>query len=187
MGVFASTLEKNRMNMKDAVNQSRSWFQRQALDLSQQTIQPLKLIRSDPAHNKSAIIPGEMYLFGYDAKNKAKLPMWDMFPLVFPYKKTKNGFIGLNLHYLPVYYRVQLLDKLMDFRTNSVLNENTKLRFSWSLISGISRYKGVEQCIHQYLTSYVQTAYKKIPAEDWGTALLLPVERFVVGSGSRVL
>ena len=39
-------------------------------------------------------------MFFYDAKTQDKLPYWDYFPLCIPIKKYKNGFMGLNLHYL---------------------------------------------------------------------------------------
>ena len=45
---------------------------------------------------------GKMYLFQYDAKHKKILPYWDRFPLIFPFDYAKDGFYGINLHYLPV-------------------------------------------------------------------------------------
>jgi hypothetical protein len=109
-----------------------------------------------------------------------------MFPLVFPFKKMKDGFIGLNLHYLPYPMRIQLLERLMDFKTNSLMNENTRLKYSWNMIQGVSRFKIAEPCVHRYLADHLQSPMKKIDASDWATALLLPVEKFV-GASKRTV
>ena len=44
---------------------------------------------------------GKMYMFFYDAKYKDTLPFFDIFPLVFPIEFYSEGFLGINLHYLP--------------------------------------------------------------------------------------
>lgn len=186
MGIYSKTFEKNQYNLQDAVKKSNSWFQQQAKLLAGQGIQPLSLIKSDSAKNVSRVTPGELYLFMYDAKMQDTLPYWDMFPLVFPISRTKDAFIGLNMHYLPYAIRVQLLDKLMDFKSNNKLNETTKLKMSWDLISGASRYPYVKSCVHKYLINHLQTPMKKIDSADWATAMMLPVERFVGASKQRV-
>ena len=56
---------------------------------------------------------GGMYFFLYDPKTKEELPYYDRFPLVIPLKREDDGFLGLNLHYLPVPYRIRLLRKLL--------------------------------------------------------------------------
>lgn len=186
MGIYTDTFNKNQYQIKDAVTRSQTWFQQQSRLLSKQQIQPLRLIRSEPDRNARHIIPGEMYLFAYDAKTQDKLPYWDMFPLVFPFRKLKDGFIGLNMHYLPHALRARLLDRLMDFKTNSLMNENTRLRYSWNTIQGVSKFKLAEPCVHRYLTSHLQSPLKKIDSQHWTTALLLPVERFVGASKQQV-
>lgn len=186
MSLYSNIFNKNQVDLKTAVKQSQTWFQQQSVLLGRQRIIPLQLIKSEPQRNVNRIIPGEMYLFAYDAKTKDTLPYWDMFPLVFPFKKLKDGFIGLNMHYLPYAMRVRLLDRLMDFKTNSLLNDTTRLRYSWSTIQGASRFKMAEPCVHRYLTDHIQSSLKKIDSNDWATALLLPVERFVGASKQRV-
>lgn len=186
MSLYSNIFNKNQVDLKSAVKQSQTWFQQQSVLLGRQRIIPLQLIKSEPQRNVNRIIPGEMYLFAYDAKTKDTLPYWDMFPLVFPFKKLKDGFIGLNMHYLPYAMRVRLLDRLMDFKTNSLLNDTTRLRYSWSTIQGASRFKMAEPCVHRYLTDHIQSPLKKIDSNDWATALLLPVERFVGASKQRV-
>ena len=179
MSIYTDVFNKNQYQLQDAVKKSKSWFQQQSLLLTKQQIQPARLISSSPDKNRNRVVPGEMYLFMYDAKHQDKLPYWDMFPLVFPFRKLSDGFIGLNLHYLPYQMRIQLLNRLMDFKTNKAMNENTKLKYSWATIQGASRYRLAEPCVHRYLLDHVQTPLKKIDSADWATALMLPVERFV--------
>lgn len=186
MSTFEKVFKDNQYNIADAVQKSQTWFQQQARLLGRQEIQPMRLIRTSADRNVNRIVPGEMYMFMYDAKHQDTLPYWDMFPLVFPFRRLKDGFIGLNLHYLPYQMRVRLLDRLMEFRTNKLLNENTRLKYSWATIQGSSRLKIAEPCVHRYLLSQVQTPFKKIDAKDWTTALMLPVERFVGTSKQRV-
>lgn len=186
MSTYSKIFQKNQYSIDVAATKSRTWFQQQARLLSAQQIQPLRLIQSNADRNVMRIVPGELYLFAYDPKHQDTLPHWDMFPLVFPFRKTKDGFIGLNLHYLPYQMRIVLLDRLMDFRTNSAMNETTRLKYSWSTIEGVSRFKIAEPCIHRYLNNHIQTPLKKIDSKDWTTALMLPVERFVGASKQTV-
>lgn len=58
---------------------------------------------------------GSMYMFIYDAKWKKTLPYWDIRPLIFPISRSKDRFMGINFHYLPVPYRAMLMDALYDF------------------------------------------------------------------------
>lgn len=156
---------------------SKTWFQQQALILAKAKIQPNRLFREQKI--ASTIIPGKMYTFLYDPKYKDKLPYYDTFPLVLPYALTENGFIGLNLHYLPYYHRVFLLDKLMQFATNKAFDDNTKIRYSWNLINGVSKFRLANGCIKQYLGEHIQSAVLEIKPQDWHTAMMLPVEKFV--------
>lgn len=176
--------KRNQYNLKDSARKSQAWFQQQVLLISKQNITPKKLMKGEDMNAR--ILPGNLYMFFYDAKHKDTLPYWDRFPLVFPYRKTPDGFMGLNLHYLPYQMRVQLLDKLMFFKNNSKMDETTRLKYSWALIDGVSKYRAAEPCIKQYLTEHVRSPFKKVNAPDWATAMMLPVESFVGANKQQV-
>ena len=53
---------------------------------------------------------GKLNMFFYDPKFKKKLPYYDTFPLVLPLETYNDGFLGINMHYLPIPLRVRLLD-----------------------------------------------------------------------------
>ena len=178
---------KNQYELKDAAKRSRTWFQQQARLLQTQGVTPHKVLHGDPSANVRTIIPGSMYMFLYDPKHKDDLPYYDVFPLVFPYKKVgNNGFIGLNLHYLPYYHRTVLLQRLMEFANNKKMDETTKIKYSWNLISGVSRFSWAEPCIHQYLNTHIKSSLRLISPKDWTTAMLLPVEQFVGANKATV-
>lgn len=184
MADLRNIFNQNQYQLADAAKKSKTWFQQQAKLLGNVT--PNKVMKSDPTSLKARVIPGKLYMFLYDPKTKDKLPYYDIFPLVFPFKKTPDGFIGLNMHYLPYQMRVMLLDKLMDFATNKQMSETTKLNYSWSMIDGVSRYRLAEPCVKRYLASHIKTSLKLIDANDWATAMLLPVEQFVGSSKQKV-
>jgi len=125
-------------------------------------------------------------LYEYDAKHKDTLPYWDQFPLIILIGVTPNGFSGLNLHYLPPVMRARFLDKLMETANNKNLTDNTKMRITYDLLQGTSKYKEFAPCHKNYLFSQVRSTLKKVPAEYWETVSFLPVEKFVGESKLKV-
>ena len=178
--------ERNKYDLMTAVKRSRSWFDQQVNLMTRQQLTPNKVLTGNPEQLVNRVMPGHLYMFVYDPKMKKELPYYDRFPLVFPFSKTPDGFIGLNMHYLPYQLRIALLDNLLVFKNNSKLDETTKLKFSWQVIDGISRYKAAQPCVKQYLMGHVRTQFRQVESNDWATAMLLPVERFVKATKQEV-
>lgn len=176
--------DKNRYDPSIA-QKSQSWFNKQAAVLQSKVINRNRLFREGRLTNR--IIPGRMYMFYYDPKYKDDLPYYDRFPLVLPYKFTaQDGMMGLNLHYLPYFQRVQLLDKLMTFATNKNFDENTRIKYSWQLIAGASKFRFAAPCIKHYLKDHIDSQFIEIPPSDWHTAMMLPVESFIGASKKQI-
>jgi hypothetical protein len=127
-----------------------------------------------------------MYLFNYDAKHKDTLPYFDRFPLVFPFKKVKGGFYGINLHYLPLQYRARLMDALYDVTNNNRYDETTRLRISYDILNQASRFRYFKPCVKHYLTSQLRSRFLYIYPSEWDIALFLPLERFQGASKATV-
>lgn len=178
--------ERNKYDLNTVVRRSRSWFDQQVNLMTKQGLTPNNVMRGDPDAMVNKIQPGHLYMFGYDPKMKKELPYYDRFPLVFPFSRTPDGFMGLNMHYLPYALRIQLLDALLTFKSNKKMDETTRLKYSWQIIDGVSRFKAAQPCVKQYLTGHVRTQFRRVNSEDWGTAMLLPVERFVGASKQEV-
>jgi hypothetical protein len=154
--------------------------------MTKQQITPPRVLAGNPDQLATRVLPGHLYMFLYDPKTKADLPYYDRFPLVFPFRKTPDGFIGLNMHYLPYQLRIQLLDNLLVFANNQRFDETTRIKYSWALIDGVSKYKAAQPCIKQYLSGHVRSQFRQVTSSDWATAMLLPVERFVGASKQEI-
>lgn len=121
---------------------------------------------------------GKLYFFLYDAKTKEDLPYWDAFPLVFPIKMYKNGFLGINLHYLDYQMRSQLMAALFTLIDNPNLTEDSKLKISYSILNRAKKYKFFRPCIKRYLVGHFRSGFYRIPPEEWTYAMLMPREQF---------
>lgn len=181
-----NAFDQNKYDLLTAVKKSRNWFEKQVIAMSQQNITPNKLLSSKPTQLKTVIVPGKLYMYKYDPKTKETLPYYDMFPLVFPFRSTQDGFYGLNMHYLPYDLRIKLLDQLLIFKNNSKFDDTTKIKYSWALIDGVSKFDAAKPCIKQYLSNHVRSQFRQVDSNDWATAMLLPVERFVGASKQQV-
>ena len=113
---------------------------------------------------------GALNMFIYDPKLKNKLPYYDTFPLVLPIERYRDGFLGINFHYLPYALRAQLLSRL-DPNANYSALKNVRL---------------VKPTLKRYLNSNVRSRFRKLEEEDFMTAIMLPVQRFKKSSASKV-
>lgn len=163
---------------------SKTWFEQQVTLLGKQLSSPSRLVKDSQSQAKQMVIPGELYLFQYDAKHKKTLPYFDRFPLVFPFRKLEDGFLGLNMHYLNYPLRIKLLDRLQQYKSNDKMDERTKIKLSWSLIEGASKLSLALPCVKHYLFTQCRSQFIKINSKDWATAMLMPVERFYSSSGT---
>jgi hypothetical protein len=119
-------------------------------------------------------------------KTKEKMKYYDRFPLVIPIEKYKDGFLGLNLHYIHPKQRIILLDKLSATASNKSFDENTKLRISYAYLAAAAKAFEANPCIKRYLFSHVQSRFLEITANEWDIAVMLPVESFVGATTSKV-
>jgi len=126
---------------------------------------------------------GLLNMFIYDPKLKEKLPYYDTFPLVLPIEEYSNGFLGINMHYLSMPIRIRLLDRLVDYSNNDKFDKSTELRVDYSRLKRIDLIK---PCLKRYLASNVRTEFRKVEADEFMVATLLPVQRFKKQSDSHV-
>ena len=122
-------------------------------------------------------------MFVYSPKLKDKLPYYDTFPLVLPIEQYSNGFLGINLHYLSVPMRIRLLDRLTDFANNKEFDSSTEIRANYNRLKNIDLIK---PCLKRYLAVYVKSKFRKVEADEFMVATLLPVQRFKKQSDNYV-
>ena len=139
------------------------------------------LIRDGKRANKPFY--GRLNMFFYDPKHKKTLPYYDVFPLVLPLEKYPDGFLGINLHYLPIPLRIKLLDGLVDFSNNTKFDESTKLVVDYNKLKKI---KLIKPTLHRYLAGQTKSQFRRIDADELTIATLLPVQRFKKASAKEV-
>ena len=126
---------------------------------------------------------GRLNMFFYDPKLKAKLPYYDRFPLVLPLEKYNDGFLGVNFHYLPIPLRMRLLDRVVDFSSDTNFDEGTTLDVDYTGVKGL---RLVKPTLKRYLSGRVKTNFRRIDADEFTVATLLPVQRFKKASDTEV-
>ena len=126
---------------------------------------------------------GRLNMFFYDPKHKKKLPYYDTFPLVLPIERYPDGFLGINFHYLPIPLRVRLLDRLLDFSNNEEFDETTTIDAAYARLKNINLIKPT---IHRYLAGQTKSDFRRIDADEFTVAVLLPVQRFKKASVREV-
>jgi len=176
--------EMNSLGLASRTPKSRSWMRDQIKSLNSTGARQSIIRDNRNKRNKSML--GRMYFYYYDPKTKDTLPYYDRFPLVIPIQRYQDGFLGLNLHYLPIQLRLVFLDRLYDFLTNDNFDEKTRFRMTYSLLSNVGKYKQFKPCLKRYLASHLRSQFIEVPADQWELAIFLPVEQFVGASKNKI-
>ena len=107
-----------RAGITARTKKSQKWFRDKIEDIRMPSRQALlKDSALDPTTRE---LRGSMYMYFYDPKHKQTLPYYDRFPLTIMIEPRKNGFLGLNLHYLRPDIRAKFLDELMKLAPGNV-------------------------------------------------------------------
>ena len=158
---------------------STQWFRDKIKEFG--TPSSANLLRDGKRTSKPTF--GILNMFVYDPKLKEKLPYYDTFPLVLPIEEYKNGFLGINLHYLSMPMRLRLLDRLVDYSNNNKFDESTRLKVDYSKLKRVNLIK---PCLKRYLAGQVKSKFRKVEADEFMIATLLPVQRFKKQSDSHI-
>jgi hypothetical protein len=163
---------------------ARTWYRDTAQ--SYRRIDERALMKGDAERLTNTPMVGSMYMYYYDPKHKQTLPYYDRFPLVFPYRKVPGGFMGINLHYLPLIYRAKLMDALYDVTNNKNFDETTKLKMNYQVLSSAAKFKYFAPCVKHYLTEHLRSRFLYVYPSEWDIALFLPTERFQGATKQKV-
>lgn len=169
--------EKNGLELDRYSMESLKWFTSKINNLKNPTLLANQ-IKKETGRNTNRFLVGGMYFFYYSAKQADKLPYWDAFPLVLPLERYKDGFLGLNLHYLPPRIRAGFMDKLMNFAIYNDDDEVKRLRITYEIISATKRYKEFRPCVKRYLYSHIASKLLAVQPNEWETAVFLPTQQF---------
>lgn len=175
--------EAFRKGITPRSKESRAWFMNKAKNLN---VSRSKLMKEDPIELRSRPAVGKMYMYFYDPKHKETLPYYDRFPLIVMVGPAPKGFMGLNLHYLPLSIRAKFLDALLDTINNERYDESTRFRLSYEMLKRASKLKAFRPCLKRYLSSHVRSRLAMVPAPEWEIATFLPTADFEKASSSEV-
>jgi hypothetical protein len=168
---------RTALEMDFLSRQSMAWFQNNIKELkSPMTL--AKEIVAEKDRAKGKFLMGGLYHFFYDPLTKMDLPYYDVFPLVIPLQRYADGFLGLNLHYLPPRYRAVFMDKLLQFAIMNDNDEIKRLRVTYEILAVSKNFKEFKPCVKKYLNSQIKTKILTIKPNEWETALFLPTAIF---------
>ena len=144
-----------------------------------------------------------MFMFEYDPISAEDVlgrgGYYDSFPCVFPIQPLENGFMGINMHFLPYDWRAHLMDNLYDlvddvdligtpqqsgnrFQSGMETGPNVQLNFpavnGYNFLKKSAKYRYFKPCVRKYLFQRTLSRYMLIPANEWEIALFMPLERF---------
>ena len=160
-------------------DRSIRWFREKVKELGE--VPPQRLIREGIVTARPTF--GTMNFFMYSPKNKDNvdiLPYYDRFPLIIAVKPAPNG---LNFHYLSIPMRLKLLNIISEYASNDKLDETTRITLTWNRVK---RNPIVKTTVKRYLADHVRTAFRRINADEMMVAVLLPVQRFVRATETKV-
>jgi hypothetical protein len=177
-GVFAKIHQRlSSAGVKGRAEKSREWFLKNLKNMRNLSRGQL-LTDSMLTPTKKPKI-GRMFMFFYDPKGKETLPYYDKFPLVIMVEPTKNGFYGLNLHYLPPRMRAVFFDELIDRTNNTKFDETTRFRLTYDLLRGSRKLRAFQPCFKHYLLDHIASRVVEVPPTEWEIALFIPSDDFV--------
>jgi len=171
------TEQHTASNLQRLSRQSMSWFTKKIAELKNPVSMVKGMVREKTRYVRT-FVKGKLYFFLYDPKTKEELPYYDRFPLVLVLEKYEDGFLGLNLHYLPVKYRILFLRKLMQFAILDDEDDIKRMRVTYDILNASKRFREFKPCIKRYLFPHIKSRILAVQPDEWETAMYLPVHQF---------
>ena len=171
------TSQRSGLGYHRYTQESLRWFTSKINNL-RNPIALANQIRKETDRYTNRFVIGGLYYYYYHAKTAEQLSYWDAFPLVIPLERYNDGFLGLNLHYLPPRIRAGFMDKLMSKALVNESDDPIKVRISYEILNSTRRYKEFKPCLKRYLYSGIKSKILKVQPEEWETAVMLPTQQF---------
>lgn len=166
--------------------QALQWYMNKARGTLATPEQMMREFDKEQFRTTSQLMVGRMYMFYYDPKHKATLPYYDKFPCIWMIEQYNDGFLGLNLHYLPYALRARLMDALLELENNAKYPVNKKLLISYQIVRAAVRHKLFKPCVKRYLNNHVRSKLVRVNYREWEVAAFLPVHSFEKARASEV-
>ena len=175
--------EAFRKGLQARSKEANDWFAKNVKKLGK--LGP-NVLQDDRLRKQAGASPGDMVMYTYNPKLKDVLPYYDAFPLTIVVGPAKDGFYGINLHYLPPKVRAIFLDKLNDTASNQKFNATTRFKLTYKLLMATRSYKYFKPCFKHYLSANVTSNIMKVNAAEWNIAIFLQTANFKKASVGTV-
>ena len=165
---------------------SLKWLCQKITELRNPALIP-SAIKKEDVRNVKSVQTGAMYFFYYEPKLKEELPYYDKFPLTLILEKYNDGFLAVNLHYLPFKWRVAFMSKLIPYgaaRNNQ--EEVARLHVTYDILEATRTLKEFRPCLKRYLYDHMQSRILAVQPNEWDTALALPIQQFKKATAKEV-
>jgi hypothetical protein len=169
--------EKSSLKLQTMSRKAITWLQGKVDELNNVYRIPPK-IGSERDRFVRSVALGKMYFFYYDPKTKETIDYYDKFPLVIILEKYPDGFLGLNLHYLPIPYRIKFLKALLPLASLDDNDDIKRVRITYELLSEARRFSAFKPCLKRYLYSHLRSKILIVKPNEWDVAAMLPVHQF---------
>lgn len=119
---------------------------------------------------------GYMYTYIYNPKWRKVLPFYDVLPMMVLIGKGGDRMLGLNLHYLPYSFRVNIAKKLMkltSWKKRIQYKDVKKAIESAKVPDGFLYY-----CIRTYLYSHIMSNVKEFDSQNYEMAIKNVMPKF---------
>jgi hypothetical protein len=178
----------DEVGTKRNIARSRKWFSQKATKM--RSVRTARMFTGGyKLYNAPRI--GYMNMWQYQAKHADTLPVWDQFPVGFPYdaweSKGTQYISALNLHYLPPQMRLKLFEGLLKLKSQKRFRPEVRLKMTASLVKSMAEHKLAEAARHTYIYSPKTFMSRSlvIPANDWEIVAFLPLARWKGGSATK--
>ena len=108
---------------------------------------------------------GEMLSFTYFPKHVDKLPYYDTVPLIILFEKYQDGFLGMNIHYMPKNARRLLVEEVKRGRKKKIMG----------MLASLRTHKKRGFLWRRYLFSHIGSRIIGVPESEWDYVIELPV------------
>jgi len=128
---------------------------------------------------------GKLYWFYYVPDEMKRYRYWDSMPLVIVTDVSGTTFTGINLHYIPNKYRIDISYTIIsNWSNNKNLSDNCRILIKSHEVKGLPNSR---QLVHQYKLNNLKTNMYEIDGSSWGAAIALPLADFKVANRNAPL
>lgn len=185
-GIKAKSLSQKKKTVTQKKKEAVAWYKK-LVGTGKPTASNIEIYREDVLEKKKAkMSPGVLLHFTYFAKWRDDLPYWDAFPLALIMDVQKNGFLSLNLHYLPYYIREKFLTVMMKNLMAPDKTNFQKVKFTYGMLAEAKKFQYMRPAIKKHLFSQIKSKPVMIPPQDFDKIIFLPSSDFVKASESKV-